>query len=64
MVKKNQNQNRGDMLICMVNLRAEDVYDALDTVVTTFVANLPKISILVFLLGTVQHGSQDITEFS
>jgi NADH-ubiquinone oxidoreductase chain 2 len=41
-----------------------DVIDALDTVVTTFVANLPKISILVFLLGTVQQGSQDITEFS
>jgi len=41
-----------------------DVYDALDTVVTTFVANLPKISILIFLLGTVQHGSQNITEFS
>ena len=41
-----------------------DVYDSLDTVVTTFVANLPKISILIFLLGTVQHGSQNITEFS
>ena len=41
-----------------------DVYDSLDTVVVTFVANLPKISILIFLLGTVQHGSQTITEFS
>jgi len=48
----------------MINLRAKDVIDALDTVVTTFVANLPKISILIFLLGTVQHGSQNITEFS
>jgi len=41
-----------------------DVYDALDTVVVTFVANIPKISILIFLLGTVQHGSQTINEFS
>jgi len=54
----------GIMWICMINLRAKDVYDALDTVVVTFVANLPKISILIFLLGTVQHGSQTITEFS
>jgi hypothetical protein len=56
--------NKVVFVICMINLRAKDVIDALDTVVTTFVANLPKISILIFLLGTVQHGSQNITEFS
>ena len=31
-----------------------DVYDALNTIVTTFVANIPKISVLVFLLSIVQ----------
>lgn len=30
-----------------------DVYDALNTIVTTFVANIPKISVLIFLLGIV-----------
>nr|YP_009240538.1 NADH-ubiquinone oxidoreductase chain 2 [Pyronema omphalodes]AMO66510.1 NADH-ubiquinone oxidoreductase chain 2 [Pyronema omphalodes] len=41
-----------------------DVYDALDTVVTTFVANLPKISILIFLLGLTHGALSKYPEFS
>ena len=36
---------------CMINLISKDVYDALPTIVTTFVAIVPKISILIFLLN-------------
>lgn len=34
-----------------------DVYDAIPTIVTTFVAIIPKISILIFLLELVHYTS-------
>nr|YP_009370469.1 NADH dehydrogenase subunit 2 [Gomphillus americanus]ARO90074.1 NADH dehydrogenase subunit 2 [Gomphillus americanus] len=34
-----------------------DVYDAIPTVVTTFVANVAKISLLIFLIDIVHHSS-------
>jgi NADH-ubiquinone oxidoreductase chain 2 len=42
-------------LICMINLRAEDVYDAVPTNVTTFIVVVPKISILILLLEWIFH---------
>ena len=41
-----------------------DVYDALGTVVTSFVAILPKISLFIFLLGLVKYASPSAVEFS
>ena len=40
-----------------------DVYDAIPTVVTTFVANIPKISIFVFLLEIVHYTSNYFSLF-
>ncbi len=41
-----------------------DVYDAIPTIVTTFVAIVAKISIFIFLLELVHYTSQFIFEFS
>lgn len=41
-----------------------DVYDAIPTIVTTFVAILAKISIFIFLLELVFHTNSYISEFS
>ena len=41
-----------------------DVYDAIPTIVTTFVAIIAKISIFIFLLELVYHTSSYISEFS
>jgi NADH-ubiquinone oxidoreductase chain 2 len=41
-----------------------DVYDALDTITTTFVANIPKISIIIFWLGLVHSSNLSTGDFS
>lgn len=41
-----------------------DVYDAIPTIVTTFVAILAKISIFIFLLELVYHTNSYISEYS
>jgi len=41
-----------------------DVYDAIPTIVTTFVAIIAKISIFIFLLGLVYYTHSYISEFS
>uniref|UniRef100_A0AAU7YV91 NADH-ubiquinone oxidoreductase chain 2 n=1 Tax=Madurella sp. TaxID=2420206 RepID=A0AAU7YV91_9PEZI len=41
-----------------------DVYDAIPTIVTTFVAIIAKISIFIFLLELVYHTNSSISEFS
>jgi NADH-ubiquinone oxidoreductase chain 2 len=41
-----------------------DVYDAIPTVVTTFVAVMAKISILIFLLDLVYYTSKNLLNFS
>lgn len=41
-----------------------DVYDAIPTIVTTFVAIIAKISIFIFLLELVYHTNSYISEFS
>ena len=41
-----------------------DVYDAIPTVVTTFVAIIAKISIFIFLLDLVYHTNSSLSEFS
>jgi len=41
-----------------------DVYDGIPTVVTTFVAIIPKISIFIFLLELVHYTSQSMFEFN
>jgi len=41
-----------------------DVYDALGTIVTTFVAILPKISLFIFLLELVNYATPSAVEFS
>ena len=41
-----------------------DVYDAIPTIVTTFVAIIAKISIFIFLLELVYHTNSNISEFS
>jgi len=41
-----------------------DVYDAIPTVVTTFVAIVAKISIFIFLLELVYHTNSSISEYS
>ena len=49
-------------LICMINFTTEDVYDAIPTVVTTFVAIIAKISIFIFLLELVHYTSKPILD--
>lgn len=49
-------------LICMINFTYEDVYDAIPTVVTTFVAIIAKISIFIFLLELVHYTSKPILD--
>ena len=46
----------------MINFTTEDVYDAIPTVVTTFVAIIAKISIFIFLLELVHYTSKPIFE--
>jgi NADH-ubiquinone oxidoreductase chain 2 len=46
------------------NRRHMDVYDAIPTIVTTFVAIIAKISIFIFLLELVYHTNSYISEFS
>ena len=41
-----------------------DVYDAIPTVVTTFVAIIAKISIFIFLLELVYYTNNSLSEFS
>lgn len=41
-----------------------DVYDAIPTIVTTFVAIIAKISIFIFMLELVYHTYNNISEFS
>jgi len=41
-----------------------DVYDAIPTIVTTFVAIIAKISIFIFLLDLVYHTNNSLSEFS
>ena len=41
-----------------------DVYDAIPTIVTTFVAIIAKISIFIFLLELVYHTNNSLSEFS
>lgn len=41
-----------------------DVYDAIPTIVTTFVAIIAKISIFIMLLGLVYNTSVGAAEFS
>jgi hypothetical protein len=48
--------------ICMINFTTEDVYDAIPTVVTTFVAIIAKISIFIFLLELVHYTSKPILD--
>lgn len=45
-------------LICMINFTTKDVYDAIPTIVTTFVAIIAKISIFIFLLELVHYTSK------
>ena len=58
------------LFICMINLMAvfhfwsPDVLDGIPTVVTTFVAIIPKISIFIFLLELVHYTSQSMFEFN
>jgi NADH-ubiquinone oxidoreductase chain 2 len=47
-------------LICMINFTSEDVYDAIPTVVTTFVAIIAKISIFIFLLELVHYTGKSV----
>jgi NADH:ubiquinone oxidoreductase subunit 2 (subunit N) len=51
-------------LICMINLMAKDVYDAIPTVVTTFVAIIAKISIFIFLLELIYYTGQPVFGFN
>ena len=50
----------------MINFTSKDVYDAIPTIVTTFVAIIAKISIFVFLLELVHYTGKSMydTEFS
>jgi len=46
------------------NCHHVDVYDAIPTVVTTFVAIIAKISIFIFLLELVYYTNNSLSEFS
>jgi len=48
--------------ICMINFIFKDVYDAIPTVVTTFVAIIAKISIFIFLLELVHYTSKSMID--
>ena len=48
--------------ICMINFIFKDVYDAIPTVVTTFVAIIAKISIFIFLLELVHYTSKPVLD--
>lgn len=47
----------------MINLSAVDVYDAIPTIVTTFVAIIAKISIFIFLLELVYYTNNYLLNF-
>lgn len=47
----------------MINLSAVDVYDAIPTIVTTFVAIIAKISIFIFLLELVYYTNHYLLNF-
>lgn len=51
-------------LICMINFTSEDVYDAIPTVVTTFVAIVAKVSLLILLLELVHYSSKSSFNFT
>jgi NADH-ubiquinone oxidoreductase chain 2 len=51
---------KGIRIICMTNFILKDVYDAIPTVVTTFVAIIAKISIFIFLLELVHYTSKPV----
>lgn len=48
----------------MINLSAVDVYDAIPTIVTTFVAIIAKISIFIFLLELVYYTNHYLLNFN
>lgn len=48
----------------MINLIAVDVYDAIPTIVTTFVAIVAKISIFIFLLELVYYTNHYLLNFN
>lgn len=48
----------------MINLSAVDVYDAIPTIVTTFVAIVAKISIFIFLLELVYYTNHYLFNFN
>nr|YP_009409399.1 NADH dehydrogenase subunit 2 [Apiospora arundinis]ASH96105.1 NADH dehydrogenase subunit 2 [Apiospora arundinis] len=52
------------ILICTINLTTVDVYDAIPTIVTTFVAIIAKISIFILLLEIVYFTSNYFSETS
>nr|YP_009744344.1 NADH dehydrogenase subunit 2 [Xylaria hypoxylon]QIE13204.1 NADH dehydrogenase subunit 2 [Xylaria hypoxylon] len=52
------------VLIWTINLTAVDVYDAIPTIVTTFVAIIAKISIFILLLEIVYFTSNSFSEFN
>ena len=60
---------RNSFLILFFNLDDKfnrnhvDVYDAIPTIVTTFVAIIAKISIFIFLLELVYHTNNSILEY-
>ena len=49
-------------LISTINLTSVDVYDAIPTIVTTFVAIIAKVSIFIFLLELVHYTSNYFIE--
>ena len=48
----------------MINLTNVDVYDAIPTIVTTFVAIVAKISIFILLLEIVYFTSNYFSDFN
>ena len=51
-------------LICKINFTSKDVYDAIPTIVTTFVAIVAKVSIFIFFLGLVHYTSKSLFSFN
>jgi len=51
-------------VICKINFTTKDVYDAIPTIVTTFVAIIAKISILILLLEFIYYTSITMLDYS
>lgn len=51
-------------IISRINLTTVDVYDAIPTIVTTFVAIIAKISIFIFLLELVYYTNHYLFNFN